>query len=236
MSLGHGISIVKDSIGLNVDFANIKSISGTTLTDVSRNRIGITLTNSTANTLNIANGYAEFNPADIGGTATYYTISNSYFNTIKNEISIETAMYVYSNMGNEQWVRGVSPRTTETSSPLGFSIGSGGISAEVNTTNGWKTNYTASSLVAYNRWLYITQTTSVIENAMKTYVNGNLVSTVSLAGETPNGGNGFLIGRGFFGGVRNYNGRVGFLRVYSKRLTATEITQNFNALRGRYGI
>jgi hypothetical protein len=236
MSLGHGVGIVKDSIGLNVDFANVKSISGTTLTDMSKNSIGITLTNPSANTMVITNGYAEFNPVDIGGTATFYTISNNYFNTIKNEISIETAMYVYGNFGSDSYVRGISPRTTETSSPLGFSIGSGGITSEANTTNGWKTGYTASSSVAYNRWLYITQTTSIIDNAMKTYVNGSLLGTVSLAGETPNGGNGFLIGRGFFGGTRNYNGRIGFLRVYSKRLTAAEITQNFNALRGRYGI
>lgn len=237
MGLGHGVSIVRDGLGLSVDFANPKSVNGTALNDISNNSIPVSLTNPSANTMVITNGYAEFNPVDISGVATYYTISNSYFNTIKNEISIETAMYVYGNFGNDQWVRGVSPRTSESASPLGFSIRSNnGMTVEANTTNGWKSGNVGSSEIAYNRWIYITQTTSVTDNAMKTYVNGVLLGSVSLAGEIPNGGNGFLIGRGFYGGTRNYNGRVGFLRVYSKRLVESEIQQNFDALRGRYGL
>jgi hypothetical protein len=236
MACVSGSNIVNDSLGFNVDFGNTKSINGTTLNDVSGNNISVSLTNPSANTMSITDGYAEFNPVDTGSAATYYTISNSYFNTIRTEISIETAMYVYNNFGNNSWVRGVSPRTTETGSPLGFSISSAGLSVEVNTTTGWKTASFASSLVSYNKWLYITQTTSVTDNEFKTYVNGILVRTVSLTGAIPNGGNGFLIGRGFFGGIRNYNGRVGFLRVYSKRLTHNEIQQNFESMRSRYGI
>jgi hypothetical protein len=236
MAVFAGPEIVNSNLGFNVDFGNTKSINGTTLNDVSGNNISVSLTNPGANTMSITNGYADFNPVDIGGTATFYTISNSYFNTIRTEISIETAMYVYSNLGNNSWVRGVSPRTTEIGQPLGFSIYSDGLSVEVNTTTGWRTSAFASSLVSYNKWLYITQTTSVTDNEFKTYVNGTLVRTVSLAGTIPNGGNGFLIGRGFFGGIRNYNGRVGFLRVYSKRLTHNEVQQNFEATRSRYSL
>lgn len=236
MACFSGPEITNPNLGFNVDFANNKSINGTILSNVTANNIPVTLTNSASNTMTIVNGYADFNPIDISGNATYYTVANNYFNTIKNEISIETAIYVYGNLGDNQWVRGISPRTSETSSPLGFSITSSGLSVESNTTTGWKATSFSSSLISYNRWLYITQTTSIIDNAMKTYVNGNLLNTVSLAGETPNGGNGFLIGRGFYGGVRNFYGRVGFLRVYSSRLTQSEIKQNFEAIRGRYDI
>lgn len=236
MACVSGANIVNAGLGFNVDFANTKSINGTTLTDTSSNSISISLTNSSENTMSITNNYADFNPTATGNTATYYTISNTYFNTIKNEISIETAMYVYSNFGNDNWVRGISSRTTETSSPLGFSIKSNGMGAESNTTNGWKTAHWTDTLVSYNKWLYISQTTSVTENALKTYINGILANTRSLENETPNGGNGFLIGRGFYGGIRNYNGRVGFLRVYNKKLSQAEIQQNFEANRGRYGI
>ena len=39
------------------------------------------------------------------------------------------------------------------------------------------------------------------------------------------------------GGVNNrLNGRISNIRVYDRSLTAAEISQNFNALRGRYGI
>lgn len=236
MACFSGPEITNSTLGFNVDFANSRSINGTTLSNITTNNIPVTLTNSVSNTMTITNGYADFNPIDISGAATYYTIANSYFNTIKNEISIETAMYVYGNFGDNQWVRGVSPRTSETTSPLGFSITSSGLSVESNTTTGWKGTSFSSSLISYNRWIYITQTTSMIDNAMKTYINGNLLNTISLAGETPNGGNGFLIGRGFFGGTRNFYGRVGFLRVYSSRLTQAEIKQNFEATRGRYNV
>ncbi len=238
MGIAYNTSIILNNLALYVDFANPKSISGTTLSDLSNN-LSVSLTNSNANTLTITNGYAEFIPADLTGTATYYTISNpTYFNNIKSEMTLETAMYVYATMGpSGTYVRGVSPRTTETGSPLGFGLSPTTINFEVNTNLGWTTG--SSSVVpslGYNKWVYVTQVTSVIDNTMKTYVNGVLVGTLSLAGGTPSNGSGILIGRGFFGGVANYNGRVSFVRVYSTALSASLVLQNFNAMRGRYGI
>ena len=42
---------------------------------------------------------------------------------------------------------------------------------------------------------------------------------------------GFVGGRGYY-----YNGNLSICRVYNKALTAQEISTNFNALRGRYGL
>lgn len=229
---------VLNGLGFCVDFANPESINSTTkeLVDLSTNKIPVTLTNSGDNTLTITSGYADFNPTNVSSSATHYTISNTYFNTIKNEITLETAVYVTNDFGSGAYPRPVSPRTTETSQPLGFSIGSNGITTEVNTNTGWLTAFTATPQAGYNKWVYVTQTTSVSANVFLTYVNGVLVRTTSLAGSIPNGGNGLLIGRGFYGGVRNYSGRVGFVRVYSKALTQAEILQNYNATKGRYNL
>jgi hypothetical protein len=226
---------IQDNIGFYVDFSNPKSINGTTLTDLSSNKIPITLTNSGANSLTINNGSALFSPVDSANTATYYTISNQYFNDIKNEITLETCMYVVSVFEGGQ-NRGVSPRTSETSSPLGFNLSPGNISSEVNTNTGWLTGGGNSSKISYGAWVYVTQTTSVSQNLFKTFINGELLSQTSLAGSIPNGGNGILIGRGFYGGVKNFSGRVGFVRVYNRALSATEILNNFNAIRGRFNI
>ena len=38
------------------------------------------------------------------------------------------------------------------------------------------------------------------------------------------------------GGVRHLDGRIGETRIYSRALTATEVSQNFNATRGKYGV
>ncbi len=235
MSLGHGASIVKNGLVFSADFSNVKNISGTTLTDIFN--YPITLTNSGASTLAITGGYADFTPANLISTATFYTISNTYFNTIASEMSFETVIYPVQNLGADgNYVRPISPRITETSSPLGFGIGTDRIATEINTTNGWNTATTVTSTITgLNKWYHIIQTTSVTTGLFNTYINGILVKDQAFTG-TPNGGGGFLIGRGFYGGTANYYGRVGYLKVYNRAITATEVLQNYNAVRERYGI
>jgi hypothetical protein len=41
----------------------------------------------------------------------------------------------------------------------------------------------------------------------------------------------------YLGGVVGYfNGQIGAWKMYSKALSATEVSQNFQALRNRYGV
>jgi hypothetical protein len=71
------------------------------------------------------------------------------------------------------------------------------------------------------------------------YINGTLVNSDTQSGTiaTDTGGmsigvyGGYSGGRGYY-----YNGNLGVCRVYTRALTAAEIQQNFNALRGRFGI
>lgn len=235
MAVFSGPEIVNDGLIFSIDFGNLKNISGTTLTDIFN--YNVSLTNSGAGTLSVTGGYADFTPANLTSTATYYTISNTNFNSIASEMSFETAVYTTQNLGaTSDYVRPISPRTTETNSPLGFGIGTDRISSEINTSTGWNTAVTvASQLTGYNKWYHIVQTTSVTALTMRTYVNGVLVKNQPFTG-TPNGGNGFLIGRGFYGGVANFSGRVGYLKVYNRAITDNEVAQNFEASRGRYGI
>ena len=237
MAIAYNAKVITDGIGFYVDFANSKSVTGVTLTDMSPNRLPITITNTGTGSLSVINGYADFTPvSNTSTTATFYTISNSYFTDNRTEITLETAMYVYQDFGNSFFVRGVSPRVTESGSPLGFSLGSTSISAEINTATGWVTSNTVTPLISgYNKWYHITQTTSASAGQMKTYVNSQLVNTVNFVG-TPTTGSGYLIGRGFFGGIQNYSGRVGFVRFYNRVLSEVEIQQNFDTTRGRYSI
>lgn len=235
MAVFSGPEIPNNGLVFTADFGNIKTISGTSLTDIFQ--YPITQTNSGSATVTVSNGYAEFTPANLTSTATYYTISNTYFNTIASEMSFETTIYPVENLGADaNFVRPISPRTTETNSPLGFGISTDRIATEINTTNGWNTAVTVTSqITGFNKWYHIVQTTSVTALTFKTYINGVLVKDQPFTG-TPNGGNGFLIGRGFYGGTANYKGRVGFLKVYNRAITAAEVLQNFEAMRGRYGI
>jgi hypothetical protein len=77
-----------------------------------------------------------------------------------------------------------------------------------------------------------------------TYVNGTAGATKAGAKQNPGGAGTFLsmgkpdgAGGGYLNGVTNYfNGYIGAWKIYNRALTSTEVTQNFNALRGRYGV
>ena len=84
-------------------------------------------------------------------------------------------------------------------------------------------------------WYYLIGVRDAGANQVKLYVNGELVDTDTFAGShnvksTTNN----------FGGVRHLssyaNCNIGNVHVYNRALTATEVSQNFNALRGRFGL
>lgn len=71
------------------------------------------------------------------------------------------------------------------------------------------------------------------------YVNGVQVASDSLNYSLPTNANGASIGvYGGYNGSRGYyyNGNIAIVKVYNRTLTASEVLQNFNALRGRFGI
>lgn len=71
------------------------------------------------------------------------------------------------------------------------------------------------------------------------YINGNLVGTGSTVGTLSTNTNGCSIGvYGGYNGGRGYyyNGSIAIVKIYNRVLSASEVDQNFNALRGRFGI
>jgi hypothetical protein len=72
--------------------------------------------------------------------------------------------------------------------------------------------------------------------SMKIYVNGNLDGNNSFSGAQSNGGTFFCVGDGDTSSWYRFNGYVPIIQIYNKTLSTTEITQNFNAGRQRFGI
>jgi hypothetical protein len=98
------------------------------------------------------------------------------------------------------------------------------------------TYYSSNSSVSLNQW---TQAVVTFDgNTINWYINGTLDKSQSQSGTiTPQRDGDLGIGREVFENYgRGMNGRISKATVYRKALSATEITQNFNALRGRYGI
>jgi hypothetical protein len=84
-----------------------------------------------------------------------------------------------------------------------------------------------------NVWYNIT----ALYNGSQTqlFVNGSLVATSTGKSGTITGTNNILLGKSN-GNEYYLNGSMASIQLYNRALTAQEITQNFNTLRGRYGI
>jgi hypothetical protein len=99
-------------------------------------------------------------------------------------------------------------------------------------------NYSLPNLVGY-----FIATASVNQNSQNLYINGTLHSQTSdnLSGKIYN-----VPGRNFSVGAANndtntghfnfFNGKIPQVQIYNRALTAQEIQENFEAMRGRYGL
>lgn len=237
MSIAYNTSIVRSGLILNLDAANIKSYlgSGTVWTDISGQSVSASLQNAVSGTVTGTGGsagYLNFAAPDATSTVGYYQITSSAISSAVNQ-SLETCVYV--NTFHSSQARPVSPRITEGGSPLGFGLYNGSIAMELNAGGSWFTATASNANITSGKWLHISQSLDDGAKNLKTYFNGVLINTLPYTG-VPISCSGFLLGRGFYGGILNYAGRIGFVRSYNKALTATEIQQNFEATRGRYSI
>jgi hypothetical protein len=234
MSSYGGANIITNGLVLSLDAANVKSyITGsTTWRDTSGNNIISTLVNP--GTASFSNNTINFTPSSsFNSTASFYSITDSRISSLTTELTLET--WVNPSIANANLTRPVSPRVTESGSPLGFSLGSNIITYEINTSAGWTTGNASNSNIAAGTWVHVMQTTSDSAKSFRTYVNGVLVANLTFTG-TPNSGGGLLIGRGFYGGIQNYNGFVSIVRYYNRVLSADEVLQNYNATKSRYNL
>ena len=93
-------------------------------------------------------------------------------------------------------------------------------------------NYSNFTLTT-NNWHHLVLVKTATNNY--TYINGSLVTTVATNGLSLGASNiGF--GRDYINTPRYWNGSIDAGAIYNRALTAAEVQQNFNALRGRYGI
>ena len=231
MGIQYNPRIVTDGLVLALDAANPKSYpgSGTIWSDLSGRGNTGTLTNGP--TYNGANGgVIVFDGTNdyAGGSfsspinLSYYTvdfwIKPSAFANYNQHISFST--FSDTSPWNGFVFHTTSSGLIFAGTQLGNRMSSVGGSAAM-TLNVWQ-NYTfvnnnGTCNLYKNGVSYVTQSCGVSASN----------NTVYTLGATPSGGsvNGYI------------NGNIATLKVYSgKALSAAEVSQNFNALRGRYGI
>jgi len=110
---------------------------------------------------------------------------------------------------------------------------------------GGNNNIDLNVYVSDNRW-YCLQVTKTVGGIVTYYLNG--IQILQLSGRTSSlrttsltstiYGTNWMIGSAFWTEVnyRNFQGQIALNRFYNRALSATEVLQNYNATRGRFGL
>jgi hypothetical protein len=221
--------IVTSGLVLNLDAANPLSYpgSGSTWTDLSGNGNNGTIVGATFNSAN--GGIFVFNNPTSAGSSEYVNMGANFVGqptafTVNHFIYLEASQSqrtIFSNYefpSNSGWVTGISDSTNNV---LKFYLGSATLFSST----------TLSNQVWYN--VAITYDSG----NPKIYINGVLDASSSntinyVAGNTLNNEIGRLSGLAF----QYFYGSIGIAMYYNRALSATEITQNFNAQKSRFGL
>ena len=252
MSVLVGGEIVTDGLILHYDALNGKSYpgSGTTWYDLTPNNTAGDLNNGN-NPVTIANGYASF----VSDTH----VSNDRFMTITS-ISDITNEYVTVDM----WAKLPYDLSNDANAynPYLFGFSTYGVSVRCNGGDGIPTGrfgLTTSATDTYgiddltyiqntllNKWVHYSFvmcdyfTYNIPYTEQKIYINSEPLVLNQSAGSNDNGRR-FINQMNFGTRIGNYIDRVAtyniaLIKVYNRELTQAEVTQNFNAHKGRFNI
>ena len=247
MSRNHGPKVVMDSMTMYIDAANPKSYpgTGTTIYDLTGNGNTSTMNDVThSDGAFIFDGTGERDGSPLGAYITLPTsVTTTHPDTKTNGVTYQWWMkidedqaqghglFVGSGTINHLEYRGSSSTNgkfrTEAKLQNGYSFGTGNVSLDKN----------------YWHNIAVVFANSETDRPVRWYKNGELFHTGDMTSGTQADDEHFIPNK--FGSatghpeylyVQSFYGRASILSFYDKALTQNEIKQNFNALRGRYGI
>jgi hypothetical protein len=240
MAFYYSPKIVTDGLVLYLDAGNQLSYpgSGTTWTDLSRSQINGTLVNGpTFNSANLGSivfdGTNDYVLGSSGSTSINPTNAitvASFFNISSYGANYAPIVFKQNNSSNyyEQYL------LLLTNTELGFYVSSAG---------GAPSSQKVAKITGdyRNQFVYAVGTCDTVTDELKFYFNGNLIQTTAFTSsfdiaDTPLniGGTGVLkFGATYSGWV---NGKIYSTQIYNRALSATEVSQNYNATKTRFGL
>lgn len=254
MSVYAGPEIINDGLILCLDAGNTKSYSGTgdTWNDLSGNGYNATRTNNAGYGGQVtfdSSGFFDFSvnsPASSAGATAGngFTVPHTLIPTsgnfslisfVRRNTSVKAfgdRETIFSQTGNaEGWRFGMSGNA------IYYLIGgSGGV--------GYQEGGLGGTNLSNGNWHMMAAVfdRAGVFGSYKVYgyvdgvASGEATITAGAGGNTPFSYGSQLPGVGYNGCCDVFAGQIASVFAYNKALTATEISQNFNALRGRFGI
>lgn len=226
MALQHSPSIVTSGLVLCMDSGNPRSYagSGTTWYDATTTGYNATLINGPVFTSSSASSYFTFDGVN-------------ELATIPNNTALDTQTPTV-----EVWVK------TNATTQNGFWFEKGSVNSQYalfqeGGSIQWRLgplgdlSTTTATYMNTSSWYQVVGTFTSGSRIL--YINGVQVNSNATTGTVSTNANGMSIGA--YGGTSGsnayyYNGALSVCRVYNQVLSASQVLQNFNALRGRYGI
>lgn len=238
MSAYAGPNIVENDLVLFLDAANSKSYpgTGTNWTDVSGNGYNGTLTNGPT--------YSANNGGSIvfDGSNDYASLpSNFFIHSVSNPFSISLWFRSSQTTGGTLFTQQntTNPDSASGYVPVIYLRSDGKIRFEPFWT-GATSNFTLSnSALNDNIWHNLVATFS--SGTAKLYIDRTFQSQITSISQIGYASTYYyLVGAGYAGarglGTNYFTGNISNFKFYTKELVLAELQQNFNALRGRFGI
>ena len=228
MGLGHNPSIITDGLVLALDSANVRSYpgSGTAWNDLSGNGRTATIYNSP--TYNSSNG----GTFDLNSSTQYADISS--FANYNFGSAITIGFWHYNSTTNAAKYRGVVCNTYVSGTGFDFRYSNEDsgtrLYAIINTS---VSSYSVAATANLDTWGYYCMTYN--GSTLQIYKNGVAGSSTAASGSLGSVNDNVDIGRNA-NSAEYLNGRLSNVHINSVALTASQVQQNFNALRGRFEI
>ncbi len=236
MGFSRGPKIVTNGLVLTLDAGSTKSYSGlgTTWKDLSGNGNNVTLTNG-----------PTFNSAD-GGSIVFdgiddYVLQNAFIDAGSN-----FSVFAWIKPGGGIDVRnGIIGNSYPYNSRQGFFLSTAtNYAGTLNTffiSIGSDVAYmtAANNSITLNTWNYVGGTVINGGEDIKLYVNGTETSYfggVLSSGTITYSTNQFYVGARVGGNLEPFVGNIATSQIYNRVLSSTEILQNYNAQKGRFGV
>jgi hypothetical protein len=220
MTISYNPTVALNGMFAYIDAANIKSypLSGLNWYDISKNNNNFTLSSNGGVVYDAANnGVMSFN--GVNGAVTSNTVLSVSTSTVTAMAWVKVDAHGnFHNFINNHWTNnGWLIYTNVTSWVFGVS----------------QASVQNNVFVAHNNSTAWTHLAGTYDGAnVKLYVNGIVGTPVALASATLDVGFQIAVG----GGTRPSPYKISQSVVYNRALLADEVSQNFNATRGRYGI
>lgn len=230
MGIAYNTSIVRDGLVLHLDAANVKSYpgTGTTWSDLSGNGNNGTLVNgplysSDNNGILAFDGTDDYVSETVGLSDSFWQgdftasfwVKFDTINTSTNYNSDKTLLQHGSNSNS----RGL--HLSQRRSRVHFGL--------------YGDDLEGSAILSTNTWYNITYALNNTSFLKQIYINTVLDNDQTGGAYIGTGNNTRIFGRVLSFG-NTFDGDVGLCNFYNRVLTESEIQQNFEALRGRYGI